>query len=217
MSAPAPEALVLDAGQGCVLHGLRLPGAARMRLLFLHRRGSDLDAVLPLMHLVGLPEADKIAVDLPGHGLSPDAGDPQAALSRACDGLGREVALLVVACGDAAALGWTLAARPDVAGLCLLAPSGRPPADDAFLRRPVLVFLPSGADAAAQWQRFKARLRARWLEISLSATLDGMLRPEEPDCRQVATHLQGFARELLMQSAAGAAARPPSAQASERR
>ncbi len=178
-----------------------------MRLVFLHPPGSDLDAVMPLLHLVGLPEADKVALDLPGHGLSADAPDVDAALSRACDSLGPPAPLLVVACGEAGTWGWRLAARQETVGLCLLAPSGGETLDSAFLRRPGVVFLPSGSEAdATRWQHYQVRLRARWLKVSVPASsLDEMLRPDAACCRQVATHLQGFARELLMQAAVGRA------------
>lgn len=203
MTAVVPEMLALDVGEGLQLHGLRLRGEGRMRLIFLHPPGSDLDAVLPLVHLVGVPEVDKVAFDLPGDGLSPAVVDIDAVLSLACDRLGPLVPMLVVACGEAAVWGWRLASRPDVAGLCLLAPSGGDALDSAFLRRPGVVFLPSGDEKAAdRWQHFTVRQRARWLKITLPAReLDDMLRPDELCCRQVASHLCGFARELLMQSA----------------
>lgn len=192
------EPWVFDARHGTLLHGLRLNGDGRMRLVFLHDQGADLDAVLPLMRLVGLPEADKIALDLPGHGLSTQVVDAASLLSGACESLARSgVPVLIVACASSSPLGWKLAQHANAAGLCLVAPASGDLIDDAFLRCPVLAFVSSFGNGQAEWRRYKARLRARWLEVSMVTSLEEMLRQGSGDCRQVATHLQGFARELL--------------------
>lgn len=195
------EPWVFDAGQGALLHGVRLSGQGRMRVLFLHDQSADLDSVLPLMRFVGLPEADKFALDLPGHGLSTEMEDPAAALFLACEALsGADAPLLVVACGSSSPLGWNLAQKAGSAGLCLVAPDCGDLIDDTLLRCPVLTFLPSFADAQSEWRKYKARLRARWLEVSMVSGLEEMLQPVTGDYRQVASHLQGFARELFVQS-----------------
>lgn len=218
MSGPAAQAVTfaplhMALTPDLSISGQWLRGAGRITVLALHDIGADLDAVLPLLANIGLPEAHKIAVDLPGHGLSDGAqSDALPALDLLCDRLAGEGhgPLVIVGFGHSAGLAWQLGRRDDVLGLCLVSPvagAQAAAAEQPFRRAPVLVFLAAASPPViAAWAAYKARLRGRWLSVSLAVTHDDLtaLRGCE---RQVASHLGGFARDLMAQAAPASA--PP--------
>lgn len=203
--AVAFEPLHVVLASGHSLSGLWLRGAGRLTVLFLHDHDhdADLDAVLPLLAQMGMPEAHKIALDLPGHGLSEGAPEHAAqALSMFCDRLGAEGQgpFVVVGCGRSAGLAWTLGSRGDVLGTVLVSPDFADAGvtePEPFRRTPVLVFLAAASpEFVAAWTALRARLRARWLSVSLAVTHEDLLALRGCD-RQIASHLAGFARELM--------------------
>ncbi len=185
------------------ISGMWLPGDGKLTVLFLHDHGADLDAVLPLVAGLRLPEAHKVAIDLPGHGLSGGQSEeaPQS-LSMLCDALGAEGRgpFVIVGCGYAARLAWTLGSRRDVLGLVLISPvldDAVPLTPEPFRRAPVLVFLAAQSpEVVSAWAKLKTRLRARWLSASLAVTHDDLIALRDCD-RQVASHIGGFARDLM--------------------
>lgn len=201
------EPLQVALSPDLTVSGIWLRGEGRLTVLFLHDQGVDLDAVLPLLAGLRMPEAHKLAFDLPGHGLSggvvSDAGQSLSALcdSLAVDGHGPFV---IVACGHSARLAWGLAKRSDVIGLGLVSPVlDGPLPPESFSRAPVLVFLAAASpEVVAAWTALKVRLRARWLSASLALTHDDLVGLRGCD-GQIASHISGFVRDLMASSPAG--------------
>ena len=185
------------------ISGLWLRGEGRLTVLFLHDFGADLGAVLPVLANLGVPEAHKIAVDLPGHGMSDGtAEDAAPALDLLCDALGAEGhgPFVIVGCGHSADLAWTLGGRKDVFGLSLVSPVlGKAGAAtrEPFQRGPVLVFLATASpEVVTSWSALKMRLRARWLSVSLAVRHEDLVAFRNCD-RQISSHIGGFVRDLM--------------------
>lgn len=206
MSAPAADTVTFEPlhvglTSGSSISGMWLRGEGQVTILFLHDRGADLDAVLPLLAGLRIPEAHKVAIDLPGHGLSEGAEeDAEQSLSMLCDALAADGhgPFVVVGCGHAARLAWVLGGRDDVLGVSLVSPVlDGPMTPEPFRRAPVLVFLAAASpEVVAAWNTLKTRLRARWLSASLAITHDELLGLRGCDS-QVASHIGGFARDLM--------------------
>lgn len=185
---------------GRVVAGAWLRGEGRFTIMFLHDEGADLDAVMPVVANVGLPEAHKLAVDLPGHGLS-NGGEGLPALAELCDRLAEESGgrFVIVACGRSASLAWALGSRTDVMGLALVSPvldGDTPPV--ATLRVPVVVFLAEASPAiVSAWTTLKSKLRARWMSVSMHVSHEELAGCADSCSRQTASHLNGFIRNLL--------------------
>jgi pimeloyl-ACP methyl ester carboxylesterase len=199
-SVPLLTPLHVELPGGHVVAGTWLPGEGRLTLIFLHDLGADLDAVMPVAVNVGVPEANKLALDLPGHGLS-SSGDQLPILSALLDQLAAEDSgpFVIVGHGHSASLAWALGTRPDVLALALVSPV----LDDALLpaialRLPVIVFVAEASpEVAAAWQALKVRLRARWMSVSMHVSHEDLAGCADHCSRQTASHLNGFVRNLL--------------------
>lgn len=197
-----PELVPLHAElPGATIAGAWLRGEGRLTILFLHDEGADLDAVMPAVTNVGVPEAHKLALDLPGHGLS-STGDALTSISALLDRLTTEGSgpFVIVAHGRSASLGWGLGSRPDVIGLALVSPvlaGDLPPA--TTLRVPVIVFLAEASPAiVSAWKMLKLKLRARWMSVSMHVSHDELAGCAASCSRQTASHINGFVRSLLV-------------------
>ena len=175
-------------------------------LVFLHETGADLDALLPILGQVGLREARKIALDLPGHGLSSGsfdaagAGDVLAELRDAMRERGW-APFLFVAAGTLVPHALELADAADTLGLCLVSPRTGSEGICAVPRCPVLAFVSSSdGAAAADWLAVRAALNSWWMSVSIGADHAALVSGDGPAGSQIASHLQGFARDMYVTS-----------------
>jgi pimeloyl-ACP methyl ester carboxylesterase len=180
--------------------------ASRFTLLFLHEPEGDLDAMLPLIGRVGLADVRKVAIDLPGHGLSSGTfapGSASSALGAALADLRKRgwAPFLIVAAGAAAPLAWQLAAADDVMGLCLVSPRGAEALGESAPRCPILAFVSStDTDAAADWQAMRAAVQSWCMVAAMALGHRELTEADGAAGSQVAAHLQGFARDMFMTS-----------------
>ena len=203
MSA-APLAITLDAWQGPDIACVLLPADSAFSILFLHDEGGDLDSVSAAFHAPELADIRRIALDLPGHGMSgdcpPDEGDSW--LGRALAVLAeRGLAPFVIAgFGRSAARACRLAAAAPTCGLVAVAPSGALDLAAAPPRGIPLLGFVSGieAEAGAHWQRFRDSAGLAWTMISLPLPSAEVVTPGAGAAGIIASHLSGFARECSL-------------------
>lgn len=180
--------------------------ASHFTLLFLHEPDSDLDAMLPLLGRVGLDDVRKLAIDLPGHGLSSGSFAPEEAVTALAavlaDMRGRGWGpCLIVAAGATAPLAWRLATAVDVIGLCLISPRSGAAIGTTAPRCPILAFVSStDDDAAADWQAMRASVQSWCMAASMALGHRDLVERDGAATSQVAAHLQGFARDMFMTS-----------------
>lgn len=195
----------VELADGRIVAGLGDPALDQdLALVLLHEKGRDLDQTLALLARLPAGGTRRLALDLPGHGLSSDARDEaeaDAMLALALDALSGEARrpLVVAAFGDSAPLAWRLASHPGVIGLGLVSArtGGWMPA-----RLPARLSLigfvaqrdPRGIE---DWSRLRRIAGCRWLGVSMLATHEEMLDVDGPAIGQVASHLSGFAREVV--------------------
>jgi pimeloyl-ACP methyl ester carboxylesterase len=179
--------------------------APSFTIIFLHEPGGDLDALLPVMRSVGIAEARKVAVDLPGHGLSTgyfELGQVSDALDK-LRGVMRERGwgpFLYVAAGSTAMAGLDLARAHDSVGLCLVSPrSGEHAIGGDAPRCPVLAFIASRDEAASRdWSAIRSSLQSWWLGVSVAVDHQVLVTADASVSGQIASHLQGFARDMYL-------------------
>ena len=187
-----------------MLAGQLSSGDGSFTIVFLHEVGLDLDSLHPLASQLGIDEALKLLVDLPGHGLSTGQLDPShfdddaLALQR---WVARNAAtpLVIVSAGAATPFGCVLARTPDVIGLALLAPYGIEPSCDppAPIPVPTIAVLPNRTKSVVEtWHSLRGSVRNRWMSASMTAEVDDVVRFRGDLRSQIATHLQGFIREV---------------------
>lgn len=189
------------------------PAGALCSLLMLHEPSRDLDQSVALFARMPSSDMRRLALDLPGHGLSSDPTgeeDARSMLHLALDRLsddGRH-RLVIAALGGSTALGWHLASHPAVVGLALVSPE----AGDATMPRlprhlSLLGFVAARDEkGVSEWARLRRSAGCRWLGVSMATTRAELLDPEGPAADQVASQLSGFARD-----ASSVAERPASA------
>lgn len=177
------------------------PGEGLFTVVLLHDHGADLDAMVPLLASLPLTEARRIALDLPGHGLSDEYAEGAEA-DRVVAWLGDLKArgwgpFVIVAAGDTAPLAWELAVRTRIAGLCLIAPTGNAtPLERLPPALPLLAFIAGGSpERLCQWHGFRDKARGQWLSVSTTATHAELVSIDPAIRGQLASHLAGFARE----------------------
>ena len=182
------------------------PGTGAFTIVLMHDLGGDLDTMQPLLACLPLAEAHRIALDMPNHGLSCDCpeGEEAAIIGTWLDELAKRGwgPFVLAASGSSSAVAWQLAARDNIAGICLISPvEGTRLVEHLPRAMPLIAFVAGGSpDRLASWQRYRARTRGRWLSVSTTATHEQLLA-FDPDIRaQVASHLAGFAREAYMLS-----------------
>jgi pimeloyl-ACP methyl ester carboxylesterase len=173
-------------------------------IILLHEKGRDLDQSLPLLCHLPAGGARRLALDLPGHGLSGDArddADAEAMLALALDALSGPARrpLVLATLGDGAPLGWRLAAHPAVIGLGLISPRVDAWTAPRLPSHLSLIGFVAQRDARGvdDWTRLRRAAGCRWLGVSMVATHEEMLDAEGPATGQVASHLSGFAREAF--------------------
>jgi pimeloyl-ACP methyl ester carboxylesterase len=203
MSA-APLAITLDAWQGPDIAGVLLPAESAFSILFLHDEGRDLDSVSAAFHAPELADIRRIALDLPGHGLSGDClpDERQAWLGRGLAVLAerRFAPFVIIGFGNSAARACRLATAAPTCGLVAVAPSGAfdlaAPPPRAI---PLLAFV-SGIEARAgeHWQRLRDSAGLAWTMISLPLPSAEIATPGADAAGIIASHLSGFARECYL-------------------
>lgn len=191
--------------EGRTIAGLCDPaGAASFTLLLLHERSRDLDQCAGLLGHLPFGQMRRLALDLPGCGLSDDPRDERDAetmLHAFLDIISDDMQhpLVIVALGDTAPLAWRLASHPAVVGLGLVSPF----AEEAVLPRlpPRLSLIGFVAhedkQGIADWGRLRRSAGCRWLEVSMAVTRAELLDPTGSVKSQVASHLSGFARDAF--------------------
>lgn len=198
------EPLEIALGDDRHVAGVVDHGAGEATLLLLHEVGLDLDSLRRLARAIGFPEARKLVIDLPGHGLSSGEFDAEIAEESLLD-LHRQlvdrawVPLIVVAAGQAARFALRLAQLDEVIGVALLSPRRDPgdPDPDRVVHVPTFAVVPTRPEPAVQdWLAIRRNVRNRWLSASMAADHDDVVRVQGPFARQIGTHLQGFVREV---------------------
>lgn len=202
------QPIEFNSKNGGVIAGLvDASDGAQFTMVFLHEPGKDLDAMLPILAHLGLSEARKVALDLPGHGLS--SGDPAPgcigpALNQVLDDMLRRgwAPFLLVAAGEAALHAIAVADAAHTMGLCLLAPRrGDGLVTGTKARCPILAFVSSCDESGlAEWSSIRNALHSRWMTISIAVDHEALVTGDESVVGQVASHLQGFARDLYVTS-----------------
>ena len=172
-------------------------------VVLLHDQGADLDAVAWLAGLPGLGGMACIAPDLPGHGLSDhdDGGAPEQAIAAVLAHLaGRGFGPFTVAgFGHSCSIALAMCHSPDVVGVALVAPRSTPPPRCRATRRLALLGVISGLepDADQLWRACRTAAALPWTTIRLPVPSAGLLRPDQPTARIIASHLGGFAADML--------------------
>lgn len=178
-------------------------GTSGPGVVLLHDLGEDLDAVAWLAGLPGLGGMSCLALDLPGHGLSGDnaTGAPDEAIAAvlahfACRGSGP---FTVVGFGQSCSIAHAMSRCPEVAGVALVAPRTSPPLQCRATRRLALLGVISGLEPAAEqvWRAIRTAAALPWTTIRVPVPSAGLLRPDQPTARIIASHLGGFAVDML--------------------
>lgn len=194
------DALQIPVAPDAHMSAIAYRGHGALTIVFLHDQGLDLDSLRPLAAAVGVPEAHKIVVDLPGHGLSPDPPPRFDLAGEFSSWLAQQEwsPLIVVGAGRAAALTLRIAGLEGVLGVALLAPRLDPgEAEPQAVQVPTLAVLPAkSSEVVDDWHRLRRHIRSRWLSVSVTAEYDDIVHSGGPFRRQLATHLRGFVREL---------------------
>jgi len=193
------EPLHLDLDGKVSIAAVVTPGDASLSLIFLHERGRDLDAMLPLLADSALAGARSIAVDLPGHGLSSGSDDAKGGVEALAAWLSRLKGrawgpFVLIAVGCSVGIAWRLSRNTEVAGLCLIAPRlGGARLEPLPRSVPMLLFsTESGTDVSA----IRAAAGGPWMSASMQVTEEALVRLDESVRGQVASHLKGFALEV---------------------
>jgi pimeloyl-ACP methyl ester carboxylesterase len=196
-----PVAIMLDAWSGPPVAGLLFPTDSNFSILFLHDVGGDLDNVSALINGTVLADIRRIALDLPGHGLSGycQQSEQDAWLDRSLSILSDRgfAPFVIVSLGSSIEFVYRLAKGAPICGLVAIAPRAAIDTEAPQLRGiPLLAFI-SGLEAEADenWQRLRDLAGLPWTAISLPLPSVALVSPVATVAGTIASHISGFARE----------------------
>lgn len=196
-----PQAIMLDDWGGPPIAGVLSPADSAFSIVFLHDEAGDLDQASAVSVSQDLADIRRIALDLPGHGLSADCPADQGGvwLEQTFRILGdRGFAPFVIAgFGRSAALAHRLAVNTATLGLVVIAPRGAIDVVTPSPRGVPLLAFVSGIEAEADesWRRLRDTVHLPWTVISMAIPSVELLYPPPMVAATIASHVSGFSRE----------------------
>jgi pimeloyl-ACP methyl ester carboxylesterase len=196
-----PQAIMLDDWGGPPIAGVLSPADSAFSIVFLHDEVGDLDQASAVSASQDLADIRRIALDLPGHGLSADCPEDQGSvwLEQTFRILAdRGFAPFVIAgFGRSAALAHRLAVNTATLGLVVIAPRGAIDVATPSPRGVPLLAFVSGIEEEADenWRRLRDTVHLPWTVISLAIPSIELLSPAPMVAATIASHVSGFARE----------------------